>query len=455
MSGAFVIAVFAWFASAIATYTGNAVATSLAALILLAPLLQPQLVTFALARHVARRSGFWRATVVGACIYVGTEWLLPKLFGDTIGHGFYASALMRQVADLAGAPGCTFLLVVGNACALEVMSSSGHRRAAALCLVAMLGALFAYGVVRERQLARTDGAFTVGVVQADLSQYDRLAAAQGTFGAVRSILDGHFALSREALRAGADVLVWPETVYPTTFGTPKSDDGASFDGEIAAFTNTAGVPLVFGAYDTDGANEFNGAVFLEPSSDGRLRFETYRKSRLFPLTERVPAVMDREWVRRWLPWMGTWQQGNGAAVVPLRLGDGRTVPVVPLICLDAVDPRLTLDAVRRGAQLIVTLSNDSWFAIGNGPRLHLVVSAFRSLETRRTQVRATNTGISAIISPTGELTAMAGVHARAALVASVRPEREATTLMLAWGDWFGPTALALGVLLLGSTLRRA
>ena len=73
----------------------------------------------------------------------------------------------------------------------------------------------------------------------------------------------------------------------------------------------------------------------------------------------------------------------------------------------------------------------------------------------RVTVRATNTGISAIISPTGELTAVAGVHERAALVAAVRPEREATTLMLAWGDWFGPTALGVGVLLLASTLRRA
>jgi apolipoprotein N-acyltransferase len=138
--------------------------------------------------------------------------------------------------------------------------------------------------------------------------------------------------------------------------------------------------------------------------------------------------------------MGTWQPGNGAAVVQPPLRDGRTVPVVPLICRDAVDPRLALDAVRRGAELIITP----------------VVSAFRSLETRRAQVRATNTGISAIISPTGELTAVAGVHERAALVAAGRPERRATTLMLAWGDWFGPTALAVGVaLLLPTTLRRA
>jgi len=110
-------------------------------------------------------------------------------------------------------------------------------------------------------------------------------------------------------------------------------------------------------------------------------------------------------------------------------------------------------AVRRGAEVIVTLSNDSWFAEGNGPRLHLVVSAFRSLETRRPQLRATNTGISAVITSTGEIVATAGVHERKAVVASVTPGT-ASTLMLKWGNWFGPTALASAIVLLGIALTR-
>jgi apolipoprotein N-acyltransferase len=122
--------------------------------------------------------------------------------------------------------------------------------------------------------------------------------------------------------------------------------------------------------------------------------------------------------------------------------------VAPLICLDAVDPSLAIAAVRDGAEAIVTLSNDGWFSGGNGPRLHLVVSAFRSLETRRPQLRATNTGISAVFSPTGEMSAMAAVGERAWLTAEVRPSN-ATSLMLAWGDWFGPAALVAGLIAAG------
>jgi apolipoprotein N-acyltransferase len=456
MSVAFVLAVFGWFGVAMADYAGVSTVTGLAVLVLLAPVLQPQLVTFALARHVA--GGGWRTrAATAACVWVGTEWLAGKLFGDTIGHGLQASAWLRQAADLGGAHGLTLVLLLANEHAAAVVRErAAPRRAlpAAAGLAALALALAGYGAWRLGGLVPEGRSLTAAVVQTDLAHYDRLAAARGTHAAVRTILDAHYALSREAVaRGGLDVLVWSETVYPTTFGAPKSADGAAFDREIAAFVSDTRVPLVFGAYDLEDGVEYNAAVFLEAPSGGPLEYETYRKAWLFPFTERTPALFDRPWLRRRLPWLGTWQAGAGPAVVALPLADGRRVPAAPLICYDAVTPRFALDAVRAGAQLIVTLSNDSWFAVGLGPRLHLVVAAFRSIETRRPQVRATTTGISAIITATGELAEVAGVHERAALVGTVTPETRATTLMLAWGDWLGPTALVLGVVLL--TLRLA
>jgi apolipoprotein N-acyltransferase len=264
------------------------------------------------------------------------------------------------------------------------------------------------------------------------------------------ILDRYIDMSRAALaQTKPDVLLWPETMYPTTFGKPKSPDGAAFDAEIVEFAREAGVPLVFGSYDSDGANEYNAAIFLDVGADGRPRVGVYRKSFLFPLTERVPAWLDFAFVRGFMPWLGNWTPGQGARVEKLQLRDGRSVRAAPLICFDAVDPGLSIDAVRGGAEVLFTLSNDSWFAVGNGPMLHLVVSVFRSLETRRPQLRVTNTGVSSVITPTGEMIASAGIHERTALTASVTPVADRWTLMLAWGNWFGPAALvgALGLVL--------
>jgi apolipoprotein N-acyltransferase len=469
MSVAFTLAVFWWFVPAIAGYTGVAWPVALTALVLLAPFLQPQFLGLAAARHLVRIRGAsgWHVALTSALAYVATEWVYPKLFGDTIGHGFYASALMRQAADLTGAHGLTFVLVLANECVLAATQGLADpggmrlRRVAApiACVAALVVGLLGYGSARSAQLAARRGdapPATVAVVQADLAHHDRLRAELGTFGAVRRVLDAHYLLSEEARgRAALDLLVWPETVYPTTFGAPKSPDGAAFDREIGGFVARASHPLVFGAYDGDGRHEFNAAVFLEPVRDGALTFDTYRKAWLFPLTERVPAWLEGPSLRRWLPWSGTATPGSGPAVLTVTLPGGRNVRVAPLICYDAVDPAFARAAVRGGAELIVTLSNDGWFAIGLGPLQHLVVSAFRSLETRRPQIRATTTGVSAIIGPTGELLASAGVHERAALVATVVPERAATTLFLAWGNWLGPGALvgALALLLTAGARR--
>jgi apolipoprotein N-acyltransferase len=134
--------------------------------------------------------------------------------------------------------------------------------------------------------------------------------------------------------------------------------------------------------------------------------------------------------------------------VSVALRDGTSIRVAPLICYDVLDPELARESVRRGADVIVTLSNDSWFAFGSGAELHLLGAAFRSIETRRPQVRATNTGVSAVIDATGTLIASAGVDERTTLVATVVPERHRTTLVLLLGEWLNPCALALTVAIL-------
>ncbi len=462
MAVAFELAVFGWFAFAITDYTGAPALAHLVILALASPALQPQFVTTALARGFVRRNGGGPLAVVlvTAATYVATEAVSPKLFGDTLGYPLYGSPWLRQGADVAGVPGLTFVIVLVNACvaaAAQAYRGRGVRDAllpvgAATVLVCVLAG---YGAWRCSMLAsrtRSDG-ITIGLVQADLDHYDRMAAEIGRFETVRLILDRHIERSAPALaRADLALLVWPETVYPTTFGKPKSDDGAAFDREIVDFVARAGVPLIFGAYDTDGAAEFNAAFFLTPDAGGPHPLAIYRKTRLFPLTEHLPAFLESEWLRRAMPWLGTWQAGEGAKVVPLTLG-AQSIHVAPLICYDVLDPELARAAVRAGADVIVTLSNDSWFAVGPGPRLHMLGAAFRSIETRRPQVRATNTGISAVIDATGAVTASAGLDARATLVETIMPERELTTLVVRFGEWINPcAALLAGAILLGARL---
>lgn len=445
MAVAFVAAVFGWFAPAIADYTGAPTAGAMAVLLLAAPMLQPQIIAYALVRHAAaKRYGTAARATLAIAAWIAVEWTAPRLFGDTLGHGLQPSRLLRQGADVAGAIGLTLVVLAANeALAAAVVRLRRPRRA----LVAPLGlamalplALGGYGWARLSQLEREGGGtpLRVGLVQAAIVDYERLRRERGTHAVVREVLDTHYALSRDLLERGADALVWPETVYPTTFRQPRSEAAAELDREIADFAAQGGAPLVFGTYERDERGEYNVAAFVDPL---RGPLGAYRKTRLFPLTEFVPPAIDGPALRRLLPWAGTWQRGDGARVFPLFTADGREVPVAPMICRDDVDAGLARDGARLGAQLLVGLSNDAWFTRAPlGARLHLLTASFRSIETRLPQVRATTNGISASIDRTGAITAETAMGGRAALLAEVAIREPSATLFVRFGGWLGPAA---------------
>ena len=455
MTAGFTLAVFAWFGAAIGRFTGWGEPLGILALLLVSPLFQPQWLAYALVRHGSAQSlGCAMSAVAGAAAWVACEALLPKMLGDTLGHGLHGSGLLRQAADLGGAALLTFgMLLVNAALALAIHRAWHRENRWALPLtpaLALLAAWFGYGALRLGELpdgmADTAGGLRVALVQANQTDYERRRREVGAYQVVREALDTHYALSWSALRDHhADVLLWSETVYPTTFGHPRNEAGAALDAEIQGFVDAAGVPLVFGTYDLDEAGEYNAAVFLEP---GKGEIGTYRKSHPFPLTEHVPDWLDHAWLREVLPWTGGWSPGDGARVLPLRSADGRQVEVLPLICLDAVHPDIALQGARLGAQAIVTLSNDSWFTEHPaGLRLHLAVAAFRSIETRLPQLRVTTNGYSALVDAGGDILARTDIGQQAVLTGTLVANPPAPTLMVRWGDWFGRAAAGLLALL--------
>ncbi|MDC3956999.1 apolipoprotein N-acyltransferase [Polyangium jinanense] len=465
MSVFFVALVFPWFPETAASYAATSPSLVWPLFLLLAPVLEPQFVVFALVRLAVRRADrpypALRAALAAAAAYVGVELVFPKLFFDTVGLGLHPAASLRQGAEIVGAHGLSFLLLLVNeGLALSIVrlvrapKDRGFAHPAlpaALVILAVLAGV-GYGRARRAALAEanTRPAILVGVVQANITNYDKLRAEKGAFETVRTILDTHFKLS-DAIRErkSLELLVWPETVYPTTFGAPKSEDGAAFDEEIGAFVAKTGVPLVFGSYESEGDDEYNAAFFLTNDGNGKVRRASYRKRMLFPFTEWVPPMLDSPSLRSLMPWAGHWKRGPGPAVVRVGSSGHDDVTALPLICYDVLFPGFVAEAAAKGADLIVTLSNDSWFPDGRAPRLHLVSAAFRSIETRLPQVRATNSGISAIVSADGEILARTRFDEEETLAAEVQLAARLVTPMMAFGHLRAPAFLALAALLLG------
>lgn len=460
MSVGFTAAAFAWFGFAVGSFTQVGSVAGLSVLLLLAPLFQPQFVTYALARHFATRAyGPTLGGLAAVAAWVATEWLIPKVLGDTLGYGLYPSAELRQSAALCGAAGLTAVVLLSNEClaralAFRTLAPLAAAQRLALGLTAPI-LLFGYGLsVLHGTKPPLSTSLRVGLVQSNLVDYERQRQERGAHAVVREVLDTHFAMSYDAvMRHHVDAVLWSETVYPTTFGHPKSAAGADLDQEILGIVQAAGVPFVFGTYDQDAAGEYNAAAFVAPRSG---LVGMYRKTRLFPLTEYVPDWLDGPQLRHWLPWTGTWLPGNGARVFPLSLANGREIAVLPLICLDDVDTTLALQGARLGAQALMTLSNDAWFTQHpQGAKLHQAVAAFRSIETGLPQFRVTTNGFSSVIDTTGAVIAGAPLGERNLVIGELGVGGPSKTLMVQWGDWVGPVGAAtLLILSLGAAWQR-
>ncbi len=456
LSIGFTVGALGWFGFAIARYTNTEPIFALIVLVLFSPVLQPQFIIFALVHHITRRyySSSIIIIILTSTAWIAAEWVIPKLLNDTLGHGIYPSVIFRQFADIGGVNGITFLLIIINqAIALAITRRNKSTNAWIMPSVSavLITALMAgYGYIKVSrltpQIASASEQLRIGMIQSNIINYDQLRKKHGAYQVVAHVLEKHFSMSRVAIEKNkVDALLWSETVYPTTFGNAKNETGQLLDSRIIDFSNEHSIPLLFGTYDSDMSGEYNAAALVEPDV-GLVGF--YRKTNLFFLTEYIPPWLDNSLVRRSMPWVGRWQAGSGARALPLRLADGRNFSIQPLICLDDTEPQLAIDGARLGAQVLLTLSNDSWFSdYSQGANLHLALAGFRSIETRLPQFRVTQNGVSAAIDQIGNVVIRSQQGKQQLLVADLKILAPQRTLVLIFGDWAGKAGLMIFLIL--------
>jgi len=134
----------------------------------------------------------------------------------------------------------------------------------------------------------------------------------------------------------------------------------------------------------------------------------------------------------------------------LSSGEGRPLvslkgyPVGVSICYEAVYGNEIIQALPE-AEFLVNVSNDAWFGDSLAPHQHLEITRSRAIETGRYLLRATNTGISAVIAPNGFIVDRSAQFQADVVRTNIRPYSGLTPFSR-WGNW-GVVTILLGVFL--------
>lgn len=403
----------------------------------------------ALGARVWRRGGRWqwlRLAVLPA-LWVGLEWLRAVLFkGFPWNLAAYAWVDVPGALPLAswiGAYGVSLLvLFVGCAVAAAI-----ETRKVAPVLVGALLPLLLLPVAARWSLRRAAAeqaspeqviaARPVRLIQPNVPNqvgFDDAAAAAAMDGYQRLV-----AMSRDACEP--DVLVvWPESAaWPFVFGRDPL-----LDADLADLTGRGCTVLFNSVFPVDGSY-FNSAFLLAPGRP----VERYDKRHLVPFGEYVPFSGVISWVDKLARNAGDYRPAQSLRLLPW--GDER---LGMSICYEVIFPEEVAATVRRGATLLVTITNDAWYGDTSAPWQHLRAARFRAAENRRTLVRAAITGVSAWINPDGSVARQIGVFEQGTLSARVSGLSGLTPYARA--PWLVPTlASALALVGVSWGLRRS
>ena len=436
---------FTWFMGTIywvfhsVYFYGNVhVVISILMLVLLCLYLGSYVGLFSMFFNAVTRDSKLPALLIVPLLWVSLEFLRTYLLTGfpwaLLAYSQYKLLPLIQIADITGVYGVSFLVAALNGLLFDLLvnrESKGRMTASILYAVIVALVLF-YGAGRLAE--GEDGReFKVSVIQGNISQDKKWNARFQ-----EEVIDTYKRLTLEAMPEGPDMIVWPETALPFIFGYNEE-----LTKETLSFQKGLETHLLFGSILTKRTEpgEFsvtNSAVLLSPQGDVA---SVYDKMHLVPYGEYVPFRNLIPFVRRLTAGIGDFIPGEEPLVMKTPFAK-----IGNLICYEIIFPGQVRSFVERGADVLVTITNDAWFGRTSAPYQHFAMAVFRAVENRVPVIRSANTGISGFIDTRGRISKTSDIFVEAVLTEKVAVGTS-RSIYTEYGDIFAYLCIAGAMLM--------
>lgn len=349
--------------------------------------------------RLVRPASAWRVlTFAGA--FAALEWarghVLTGFPWDLPGEAWRAGSWPSQAAALVGAYGLTWITLAIAAAPAAWREGRGGRIALAVAAAGLV-ALHGYGAaVQSRPLAKGPPV-SVRIVQANIQQDAKWDAAR-----FAQIVQAYVSLTaRPYAGRPADLVIWPEGALPAAIDDYLAP--GTWVRQAILDSVRPGQTLLIGGYRYEGPIDkptyYNSLIALRRTASDLEVVGIYDKHRLVPFGEYLPA----EKLLTAIGFKSLAHLGDGFATGP-RPAPLRVRPDLltqPLICYESLFPGLA----RRDSnvRVLINVSNDAWFGVTSGPLQHLNLASYRAIESAKPILRATPTGVSAVIDARGRI----------------------------------------------------
>ncbi len=382
---------------------------------------------------------FW---VTYEYLYMLTDLSFPWL---TLGNGMAKFNIFIQTADIIGAVGLSVIIIYINIFLYKALinyKNSWKKFALNLSASMLIFILiFLYGWYKLSTFQITHKTIRVGLIQPNLDPWDKWAG-----GNLDNLTNLYLGLSQQAVNNGAKLIVWPETALPvylmdgsnsktvdSIYSFIKRNDVYLLTGmpDVRFYSKWDEIPsdAIKSKHGNFSYTMYNGIILLAPDS---WKIQRYGKMKLVPFGERVPFVDKFPFLGDLIKWgvgISGWNVGRDTInfALPNNVEENSTnkfslkdsIHINGLVCYESIYPYFVDNFVKRGAEIIAIVTNDSWYGNSSGPYQHEDIAVLRAVENRRSVIRGANGGISCIIDPLGRIKKQSEMYTKTFLVGEV------------------------------------
>ena len=334
---------------------------------------------------------------------------------NPLGNCFAAYPEFIQYAEYTGVWGISLWAIVLNMFIYRILINPIRFRrtiflAGAVVIITVGPYIYGASIIPERI---ENGDVKVALLQGNINRDIKWDPAK-----LNVSFNTYFRMT-DALRGqGVDLIIWPETATPCYL---KHRGG--YNSIMKKKADDVGIPILTGSpdYRRVDHNEyvyFNSALFYQT---GFKEPVLYYKLKLVPFSERIPFSGKLKVLKD--IHLGQADFSPGDSLVLFNL-DGYRFGV--LICFELIFPDLVRSYLERGADFMVTITNDMWFGVTSGPYQHLYAGTIRAVENRVGIARCANTGISLFYDIYGRTYGMSELNERKTLINRVAVNKKRT-----------------------------